>query len=87
MEMALHRNNESGRAGDNRQDVEKTLARVHREASRGLYYVNHMLTKRKLLLHELDDAAKILEKAASDLGELRSTYYGTDGRRVRPSSR
>lgn len=85
--MAVHRDHQSSRTSDNRQDVEKRLARIHKDACQGAYYVNHMLTKRKLLLHELDDAIRILEKAASDLGELRSIHYGTNGRRVRPTSR
>jgi hypothetical protein len=74
--MALHRDNESRRKGDNRQNVGGTLTRIHSEASKGLYYVNHMLTKRKLYKHELDEAITVLEKAVSDLKSLKEYHYG-----------
>lgn len=76
--MALHRDNESRRKGDNRKNVGTELARIHSEASKGTYYVNHMLTKRKLFRHELDEAEKIFLKAASDIGILRGNNYGND---------
>ena len=76
--MVVHRDHQSRRQSDGSQNVGTILARIHKSASMSLYYVNHMLTKRRLLKHELDDAILTMKKAASDLEKLREDNYGDD---------
>jgi len=86
--MALHGDNSSSRKSNSRSNVEARLARAHLLASRGNYFVNFMLTKRRLTRDGLQNSISELESAIEILKNIRGDNYGgTEDGRGKPRPR